>query len=104
MSLLDDNDIPRAAFYLENVAAFFQTCTSYMTANVNLIQGLKRFIDTNFLIKQYKRLTMAKEKQTGQETDPQDFAGFSEFDEFIPYLKNIKEDLDSDKDENFKMD
>jgi hypothetical protein len=137
MSLLDDNDIPRAAFYFENVAAFiqkcklrqqkhdktnttideqlqilrerflemiYQTCTSYMTANVNLIQGLKRFIYTNFVIKQYKRLTIMKEKQTGQETDPQDFAGFSEFDEFIPYLKNIKEDLDSDKDENFKMD
>jgi hypothetical protein len=134
LTLLDENDIPRATFYLENVAAFiqrckarqkqekltieeqlqvlrerflemvYQTCTAYMQANVNLIQGLKRFIYTNFIIKQYRRLNSLREQQGTAPQQPQDNGIMTELDEFIPYLKNIKEDLDNGTDDNFKID
>lgn len=135
MCLLDENDSSRSLFYLENVEAYLERCKQktqqrltidgqlqilrerflemnfltwkeFLTGKeVNLAHGLKRFMYINFIAKQYRRLNLMKEeRQSGISLDNTNI--LDEFDEFIPYLKQIKGDLEHDNEggEQFRMD
>ncbi|KAL0491229.1 glucose transport transcription regulator RGT1 [Acrasis kona] len=130
MYLINNNEISKGMFYLENTSKYVEkrrqsrvkrdftfeeqlqiirdkfvecmlsSCMSFISDKVDLIQATKRFIYLHFVTRQYKRLNDLKDKT---ESNGDGVVNEEMFDEFLPYLQHIKNDLEQNSDVHFKI-